>query len=57
MITAAFGNMGNYTEPQMFETVGRLARIYLESYPDDREGLERFLRWAYTQYGYNYGST
>jgi hypothetical protein len=48
--------MGNYTEPQIFETINRLARIYLESYPDDKEGLERFLRWAHAQYGYTYGA-
>ena len=41
-----------YTEPQVFETLNRLARIYLESYPDDRQGLERFLSWAHSQYGY-----
>jgi hypothetical protein len=41
-----------YTEPQVFETLNRLARIYLESYPDDRQGLERFLNWAHSQYGY-----
>lgn len=43
-----------YTEPQVFEIISRLAKIYLESYPDDRMGLERFLRWAHTQYGYQY---
>jgi len=41
-----------YTEPQIFETFNRLVKIYLESYPEDREGLERFLRWAHSQYGY-----
>ena len=46
--------MGNYTEPQIFEMLDRLARIYLESYPADREGLERFLRWAHFQYGYTF---
>lgn len=47
--------MGNYTEPQVIEVITRLAKIYAESYPDDREGLERFLRWTYSQYGYTYG--
>ena len=28
-----------YTEPEIFEIINRLARVYLESYPDDREGL------------------
>jgi len=31
--------------------------VYLESYPDDRKGLERFLRWAHLQYGYQYGNS
>ena len=44
-----------YTEPEIFETFNRLARLYLESYPEDREELERFLRWAHIQYGYQYG--
>jgi hypothetical protein len=48
--------MAQYTEPEVFEIINRLARIYLESYPSDREGLERFLRWAYLQYGYTYGN-
>jgi hypothetical protein len=43
-----------YTETEMFESLRRMTRIYLESYPEDREGLERFLRWAHTQYGYTY---
>ena len=45
-----------YTEPEIFEIINRLARVYLESYPNDREGLERFLRWAHLQYGYQYGN-
>jgi len=48
--------MTKYSEPQMFETFDRLVRIYLESYPDDRQQLERFLRWAHLQYGYKYGN-
>ena len=46
-----------YTEPEIFEMINRLAKIYLESYPEDREGLERFLRWAHYQYGYKYGNS
>ena len=46
-----------YTEHEVFEIINRLSRIYLESYPDDREGLERFLRWAHSQYGYKYGQS
>jgi hypothetical protein len=44
----------SYTEPQLFEIFTRLATIYLESYPNDQESIERFLRWAYLQYGYRY---
>jgi hypothetical protein len=43
-----------YTEAQLIEMVSRLAKIYLESYPDDKESLERFLRWSYSQWGYEY---
>jgi hypothetical protein len=46
-----------YSEPQIFETLNRLIRIYSESYPDDREGLERFSRWVHSQYGYTYGQS
>jgi hypothetical protein len=47
----------SYTEPQLFEILSRLSKIYLESYPDDRDHIERFLRWAHTQYGYRYEPT
>lgn len=43
-----------YNETEMFEALRRMVRIYLESYPDDKEGLERFLKWAHTQFGYVY---
>lgn len=46
-----------YTEPQVFEMLNRMVRIYIESYPEDRDGLERFLRWAHHQYGYTYGQS
>jgi hypothetical protein len=45
-----------YTEPEMIDTVNRLIRIYLESYPDDQESLERFQQWMHTQYGYQHGN-
>jgi len=45
-----------YTEPEIFQIINRLAKIYLESYPEDQQGLERFLRWAHAQYGYKYGN-
>lgn len=46
-----------YTEAQTFEMLNRMVRIYLESYPDDRAELDRFLRWAHSQYGYVYGKS
>lgn len=46
--------MSKYTEPEMFQIFNRLIRIYLESYPDDKEELLRFMRWSYTQYGYDF---
>jgi hypothetical protein len=46
--------MGKYTESEMFNVLQRLMRIYLESYPNDKESLERFMRWAFSQYGYRY---
>lgn len=46
--------MTKYTESEMFDVLHRLMKIYLESYPDDKEAIERFIRWAFTQYGYRY---
>jgi len=43
-----------YTEPDVFEMLSRLVKVYLESYPADEESLIRFLRWAHSQYGYRY---
>jgi hypothetical protein len=48
--------MTKYTEPEMFHVFNRLIRIYLESYPDDKEALHRFMRWSHSQYGYDYKS-
>jgi hypothetical protein len=44
----------SHTEPQLFEIFTRLATIYSEGYPDDQDSIERFLRWAHLQYGYQY---
>jgi hypothetical protein len=49
--------MGKYSESEVFEMMRRLTRIYLESYPEDREEIERFLRWAHVQYGYEHGQS
>jgi hypothetical protein len=49
--------MTKYSETELFQTFMRLANIYLESYPDDRASVERFMRWAHHQYGYMYGKS
>ena len=49
--------MTKYTEPEMFQVFNRLIRIYLESYPDDKESLTRFMQWSFSQYGYDFKST
>ncbi len=46
-----------YTESEMLETVNRLIKIYLESYPNDQQSLERFVKWIYSQYGYEHGKS
>lgn len=46
--------MTKYTEPEMFQVLNRLIKIYSESYPDDKEALHRFIRWSHSQYGYDY---
>ena len=49
--------MTKYTEPEMFQVFDRLIRIYLESYPDDKEAMTRFMRWSFSQYGYDFKYT
>jgi hypothetical protein len=44
----------NYSETQVFELLRRLIRIYSESFPDNKEGLEHFSLWAHRQFGYEY---
>jgi hypothetical protein len=45
-----------YTEPEVMQTIHRLASIFLESYPENKDSIELFLRWIYSQYGYQYPS-
>lgn len=45
------------TEDQMIQTLRRMVAIYMESYPDDREQIERFLRWALHAWGYQDGQS
>jgi hypothetical protein len=43
-----------YTETQLFANMRKLRDLYLESFPDDSTQVERFLKWAHTQFGYEY---
>jgi hypothetical protein len=45
------------TESQMIEHLRRMIAIYLESYPDDRESIERFMRWTLKAWGYEDGQS
>jgi hypothetical protein len=49
--------MDKYSEPEMFQAFNRLIRIYLESYPDDKEALTRFMQWSHIVYGYQLKDT
>ena len=46
--------MSKYSEKELFEIFRRLAKFYIEGYPQDKESIERFLRWSHHQYGYTY---
>jgi hypothetical protein len=46
-----------YKEPEMIQLVRRMIALYLESYPDDREQLERFQRWVLKAWGYEDGQS
>lgn len=46
-----------FKEPELIALIKRMVRIYLESYPDDRESLERFLKWVLKAWGYNDGDS
>jgi hypothetical protein len=44
-----------YKEPELIKLVKRMIALYLESYPDDKEQLERFQRWVLKAWGYEDG--
>jgi hypothetical protein len=46
-----------FKEPELIALVRRMIALYLESYPDDREQLERFQRWVLKAWGYNDGQS
>jgi hypothetical protein len=43
-----------YTESELIQSIDRLSKIFLESYPENSEQIETFVRWIYEQYGYQY---
>lgn len=43
-----------YTEPELIQAIDRLSKIFIESYPENSEQIETFVRWIYAQYGYQY---
>jgi hypothetical protein len=44
-----------YREPELIKLIKRMIAMYLESYPDDKEQLERFQRWVLRAWGYQDG--
>lgn len=44
-----------YKEPELIKLIKRMIAMYLESYPDDKEQLERFQRWVLKAWGYQDG--
>lgn len=45
-----------FKEPELIQLIRRMIALYLESYPDDREQLERFQRWVLKAWGYEDGN-
>ena len=46
-----------YSEPQLIDLMKRMIAIYLESYPADKDELERFQRWVLKAWGYEDGKS
>jgi len=46
-----------FKEPELIALIKRMIRLYLESYPDDKEQLERFQRWVLKAWGYEDGQS
>ena len=46
-----------FKEPELIQLIKRMIAMYLESYPDDREQLERFQRWVLNAWGYEDGDS
>jgi len=46
-----------FKEPEMISAIKRMVAVYLESYPNDREVIERFQRWIFHIWGYKDGDS
>jgi hypothetical protein len=46
-----------YKEPELIGLIRRMINIYLESYPDDKEQLSRFMSWVLKAWGYENGKS
>lgn len=46
-----------YSETELINLMKRMIAIYVESYPNDKEALERFQRWMLQQWGYRDGQS
>lgn len=46
-----------FKEPELIQLIQRMVALYLESYPDDREQVERFQRWILKAWGYQDGQS
>ena len=41
-----------FKEPELINLIRRMIAMYLESYPEDKEQLDRFQRWVLNAWGY-----
>jgi len=41
-----------FKEPELINLIKRMIAMYSESYPEDKEQLERFQRWVLNAWGY-----
>ena len=46
-----------YSEAELIDLIKRMVSIYVESYPADKEELNRFQIWVLNQWGYKNGQS
>jgi hypothetical protein len=46
-----------FKEPELIGLIKRMIAMYIVSYPDDKEQLERFQRWVLKAWGYEDGQS